>query len=70
MQESLAYCDTAYASLTDASAAQMVPQAFGGSGTTSRASVLISNAGHHQEHYGNLVTYLRIKGIVPPSSRR
>ena len=35
-----------------------------------RAQRLIGNAGHLQEHYGNLVTYFRIKGMVPPSSRR
>ena len=23
---------------------------------------------HGNEHYGNLVTYMRLKGIVPPSS--
>jgi uncharacterized damage-inducible protein DinB len=23
---------------------------------------------HANEHYGNIVTYLRLKGIVPPSS--
>ena len=28
------------------------------------------NATHDAEHYGNIVTYLRINGIVPPSSRR
>jgi hypothetical protein len=26
------------------------------------------NIAHNMEHYGNLVTYMRIKGIVPPSS--
>jgi hypothetical protein len=26
------------------------------------------NTAHDFEHYGNLVTYMRIKGIVPPSS--
>jgi hypothetical protein len=25
---------------------------------------------HAWEHYGNLVTYMRLKGIVPPSSER
>jgi hypothetical protein len=35
-----------------------------------RASVLMMNVGHLNEHYGNLVTYFRIKGIVPPSSRQ
>jgi hypothetical protein len=26
------------------------------------------NTAHADEHYGNMVTYLRIKGIVPPTS--
>jgi hypothetical protein len=33
-----------------------------------RMGALLMNASHSWEHYGNLVTYLRIKGIVPPSS--
>ena len=45
----------------------MVAAPFG-SGKAARASALIGNTGHLQEHYGNLVTYLRINGIVPPSS--
>ena len=39
-----------------------------GSGKTARAAALMGNTGHLQEHYGNLVTYLRINGLVPPSS--
>ena len=39
-------------------------------GSKPRAYTLIVNAGHLQEHYGNLVTYFRIKGMVPPSSKR
>lgn len=31
---------------------------------------LTMNNGHAWEHYGNLVTYMRLKGIVPPSSER
>ena len=34
-----------------------------------RAAVLANNTSHSNEHYGNLVTYMRIKGMVPPSSR-
>ena len=67
--DSIAYCDGAFTALTDASAAQMVAQPFG-EGQTARATVLISEIGHVNEHYGNLVTYVRINGIVPPSSRR
>jgi len=34
----------------------------------SRLAALYLNTGHTNEHYGNLVTYMRIKGLVPPSS--
>jgi uncharacterized damage-inducible protein DinB len=69
LAESLAYCDAAYASLTDATATQMVKSAFS-TNQVPRALPLAQNAGHLTEHYGNLVTYFRIKGMVPPSSRR
>ena len=69
LNDSIAYCDAAYSSLTDRSAAEVVPMAFGGK-DAARASALIGNVGHYQEHYGNLVTYFRVKGMVPPSSRR
>ena len=68
LTESLAYCAEAYAAATDASLAETIALPFGG-GDGSRAMALIGNTGHLNEHYGNLVTYFRIKGIVPPSSR-
>jgi hypothetical protein len=63
LNESIAYCDAAYNALTDKTAGEMTSSG-------PRAQRLIGNAGHLQEHYGNLVTYFRIKGMVPPSSRR
>jgi len=33
-----------------------------------KLGVLWFNASHNLEHYGNLVVYMRVKGIVPPSS--
>ena len=38
--------------------------------TRTRMFALALNATHDGEHYGNLITYLRIKGMVPPSSQR
>jgi uncharacterized damage-inducible protein DinB len=69
LNDSLAYCDAAYTALTDRTAAEVVAMPFGGK-DAGRASPLIRNVGHLNEHYGNLVTYFRIKGMVPPSSRR
>jgi uncharacterized damage-inducible protein DinB len=64
---SIAYCDDAYKALDDTKAAQMVAGAFGGP-QGARAGNLMGNTTHFQEHYGNLVTYMRINGLVPPSS--
>jgi uncharacterized damage-inducible protein DinB len=69
LDQSIAYCDAAFAALTDRTAAEPITMPFG-MGNAARASTLIRNVGHLQEHYGNLVTYFRIKGMVPPSSRR
>ncbi len=63
LQQSFAYCDRAYA-LTDAQA--LAAGGAQGAGVPS----LIQNAAHDDEHYGNLVTYLRLRGRVPPSSQR
>jgi len=63
----IAYCDEVYKTLDDVKAAQMVAGAFGGP-QGARAANLIGNTNHYNEHYGNLVTYLRINGLVPPSS--
>jgi uncharacterized damage-inducible protein DinB len=69
LNDSNAYCDAAFKALTDRTAAESVPAAFGGKDAP-RLSPLMRNVGHLNEHYGNLVTYFRIKGMVPPSSRR
>jgi len=69
LEDSITYCDAAYASLEDGKLGEMVAAPFGG-GKSARAQVLMGNTGHVQEHYGNLVTYLRINGLVPPSSAR
>lgn len=67
--DAIAYCDGVFASITDATAGQMVAAPFG-SAQVPRANPLVGQIGHDQEHYGNLVTYFRIKGMVPPSSKR
>ena len=67
VHEAFAYCNRAYDALTDASANETV-KAFGGE--RNKLGVLWFNASHNLEHYGNLVVYMRLKGIVPPSSER
>jgi uncharacterized damage-inducible protein DinB len=65
LKDAFAYCNKAYDGMTDASGAQMV-QLFGGD--TPKLDVLTVNNMHNMEHYGNLVTYMRMKNIVPPTS--
>jgi uncharacterized damage-inducible protein DinB len=65
--ESVAYCDAVYGSLTAASAAEMVKA---GDNQIPRAQPLFANVAHNVEHYGNLVTYFRMKNVVPPSTKR
>lgn len=65
LNDSFAFCDKAYDSMTDADAATMTK--FFGS-ERPKLNVLNFNVVHDYEHYGNIVTYLRLKGIVPPSS--
>lgn len=67
LKEAFDFCDTVYDSLTDASALQMVQ---GRGGQVTRLSVLTNNLAHLNEEYGYGAVYLRLKGIVPPSSDR
>ena len=65
LKASTAICDRAY---MQADAQAMAPATiFGQPGT--RLNALIGNAAHDFEHYGNIVTYMRLKGLVPPSSQ-
>jgi uncharacterized damage-inducible protein DinB len=67
LADSFAVCDAAFAGMTDAKGAEMV-KFFGGE--RPRLAVLSFNTAHDFEHYGNLVTYMRLKNIVPPSSEK
>jgi uncharacterized damage-inducible protein DinB len=69
VKDGFAYCDELFANLTEESIAGMI--AIGSAPNTrqaARGTQLTMVVVHGNEHYGNLVTYMRIKGIVPPSS--
>jgi uncharacterized damage-inducible protein DinB len=65
LKGAVAYCNNAFDGMTDAKGSQMV-KFF--DFTIARLSLFSLNTAHTDEHYGNMVTYLRIKGIVPPTS--
>ena len=65
LKESFAICDTAYDGLTDATASEMIKTPRG---QRSKLGALAGNVSHSNEEYGYTSVYMRLKGIVPPSS--
>ena len=72
LKESFAYCDGVFDSLTDATAREVVSSRLGGpfppEPTRSRLATLYNLVRHSNEMYGYMAVYLRLKGIVPPTS--
>ena len=70
LNEALTYCDAIYDAQTSTSINEMLKRPVPNNTTLERArgNSLINNIAHNNEHYGNLVTYMRAKGLVPPSS--
>jgi len=65
LKDSFAECDKAYESLTDATATTMIKTPRG---ERSRLAALYGNVIHDNEMYGTMAVYMRLKGLVPPSS--
>jgi uncharacterized damage-inducible protein DinB len=65
LKEALAFCDRAYERLNEENVAGMIRV---GQNERPMLAPLLTNLTHTWEHYGNLVTYMRMKGVVPPSS--
>lgn len=67
LADSFAFCDEAFKMLTDANAAELVKQ---GNNEVARGSILAGLIGHDNELYGTGAVYMRLKGMVPPSTER
>jgi uncharacterized damage-inducible protein DinB len=70
LNDALAYCDAAYDATTDANFQTLVAITGSRPTQTPRGMLLMFNTTHNQEHYGNVVVYMRLKGHVPPSTAR
>jgi uncharacterized damage-inducible protein DinB len=66
LKASTAHCQKAYA-MTDADAMKRTVKVF--VGERSALWALLYSTTHDMEHYGNIVTYMRMLGMVPPSSQ-
>lgn len=67
LKDAVAYCSKTYASMTDAKGSEMMKMM---NSDFARLTVLSANTAHDYEHYGNMATYMRLKGIVPPTSEK
>ncbi len=68
LKDSYAYCHKAYQALDATNATQQVQSPFGPNKVT-RLGLAMLNVGHNFDHYGQMVEYLRMNGIIPPASR-
>jgi hypothetical protein len=72
LQESFAYCDGVFDKLTDATAFEMFNSRLGGPfppfPMRTRLGTLYNLVRHSNEMYGYMAVYLRLKGVVPPTS--
>jgi uncharacterized damage-inducible protein DinB len=67
LQDSFGACDAVYGTATDESLVKMTKV---GQNEIAPINQMWYNISHSNEHYGNLVTYMRLKGLVPPSTAR
>ena len=65
LKDTSSFCEAAWDGLTDESAAETVPM---GKMQRSKVGVLTMNNLHDSEEYGYMAVYLRLKGVVPPST--
>jgi uncharacterized damage-inducible protein DinB len=69
-QASFTYLRSAIKAINDANALEMIPHPFDPENTrTERLALIVGYASHAWEHYGQMVVYQRMNGIVPPPSR-
>jgi hypothetical protein len=67
LKESTAYCDPAFTALKDEDMTTLVKS---GNNQVAKGLFLAGTNAHGNEMYGTMAVYLRLKGIVPPSTER
>jgi uncharacterized damage-inducible protein DinB len=67
LADSFAYCDAAFAALSDSNVTEMIKQ---GQNEVARAAAAANLISHSNEMYGTGAVYMRLKGLVPPSTER
>jgi uncharacterized damage-inducible protein DinB len=68
LQDSFAYLHKAVQSINEKNATQQVPNPEG-QGTVPKLDIATRQLWHDMDHYGQMVVYLRMNGMIPPASR-
>ncbi len=68
LKDSFAYLHKAVSSVNEKNETGLVKNPFG-DGTASRLGLAVGAISHPYDHYGQMVEYLRMNGIIPPASR-
>lgn len=68
LKDSFAYCHKAVDTLTAANQLDMLPSPFG-DGQMARGAAAFAPVWHSFDHYGQMVEYARMNGVVPPASK-
>lgn len=69
LKDSFAYAHKAFAGITDANATASIPSPWG-QGKATRLGLASLTVAHGFDHYGQMVVYLRMNGLIPPASRK
>jgi hypothetical protein len=69
LKDSFAYIHKAYGTINEKNLVEPIKNPFG-PGTATRLGIAVLNQGHNFDHYGQMVEYLRMNGIIPPASRK
>lgn len=74
LKQASGVCDSVFDALSDAAAMEKISSRFGGpappDATRTKLATLNNMVRHSNEVYGYMCVYLRLKGIVPPSSAK
>ncbi len=69
LKDSFAYLHKAIATINDQNVVELMKSPFG-QGSVTRLGLAVLTVGHGWDHYGQMVEYLRMNGIIPPASRQ
>ncbi|PYV99718.1 MAG: DinB family protein [Acidobacteria bacterium] len=69
LKDSFAYAHKSAGSINETNLVAGIKSPFG-DGTTTRLGMAAALAWHGFDHYGQMVEYLRMNGIIPPASRQ